>query len=64
MIRQYRAMIRYCFPHIDLNEIEDEAEFAELANDADWIIKNVIHPQSSDPNPQNKLKNNDKVRTM
>jgi hypothetical protein len=38
-------MIRYCFPHIDLNSLDDEAEFAELANDADWIIRNVIHPQ-------------------
>jgi hypothetical protein len=57
-------MIRYCFPHINPNDIEDEAEFAELANDADWIIKNVIHPQSSDPAPQPKQNSNDKIRTM
>ena len=63
-MRQYSAMIRYCFPHINPNDIEDEAEFAELANDADWIIKNVIHPQSSDPAPQPKQNSNDKIRTM
>ena len=43
-MRQYRAMIRYCFPHIDLDSIKDEAEFAELANEADWVVKNIIHP--------------------
>lgn len=42
-------MIRYCFPHIDLDSLDDEAEFAELANEADWIIRNVIHPQEEKP---------------
>ena len=48
-MRQYRAMIRYCFPHIDIDAIEDEAEFADIANEADWIIRNVVHPQESTP---------------
>jgi len=45
-MRQYRAMIRYCFPHVDLDSIEDEQEFAELANEADWVVKNIIHPSA------------------
>jgi len=38
-------MIRYCFPHVDIDAIEDEVEFADIANEADWIIRNVVHPQ-------------------
>ena len=48
-MRQYRAMIRYCFPHVDLDAIEDEVEFADIANEADWIIRNVVHPQDNAP---------------
>tara|TARA_R110000765_G_scaffold161406_1_gene265851 strand:+ start:188 stop:385 length:198 start_codon:yes stop_codon:yes gene_type:complete len=55
-MRQYRAMIRYCFPHVDIDAIEDEVEFADIANEADWIIRNVVHPQESSPTepPSNK----------
>lgn len=48
-MRHYRAMIRYCFPHIDIDAIEDEVEFADIANEADWIIRNVVHPQEATP---------------
>ena len=46
-MRQYRAMIRYCFPYVDIDAIEDEVEFADIANEADWIIRNVVHPQEN-----------------
>ena len=51
-------MIRYCFPHVDIDAIEDEVEFADIANEADWIIRNVVHPQENTtpaPKPQPKV---------
>ena len=68
-MRQYRAMIRYCFPHIDVDAIEDEQEFADIANEASWIVRNVMHPNEEDTSKaKSTLKpsydNNVKRRTM
>ena len=66
-MRQYRAMIRYCFPHIDVDAIEDEVEFADLANEASWIVKNVMHPNEEDtskPAPRTAPNENIRKRTM
>ena len=46
-------MIRYCFPNIDPDSINDIHRFAELANEADWIIRNVMHPKEAQPSSVN-----------
>ena len=44
-MRQYRAMIRYCFPTIKIDEIKTTIEFAELANEAEWLMENYLSPK-------------------
>jgi hypothetical protein len=57
-------MIRYCFPSVDINAIEDEVEFAEIANEADWVIRNIMHPQEGDSKPKAAPDTNVKRRTQ
>mgnify|MGYP003678041256 CR=1 FL=1 len=44
-MRQYRAMIRYCFPSINIDEIKSTIEFANLANEAEWLMENYLSPK-------------------
>lgn len=59
-------MIRYCFPHIDIDAIEDEQEFADIANEASWIVRNVMHPNEEDTSNKKppSTEENIKRRTM
>ena len=66
-MRQRGIMIRAVF-NIDPWELDSWEEFAELSNDADWWVRNCLHPQSEEGG--NGAKNNSpreggsKIRTI
>tara|TARA_R110002020_G_scaffold171353_4_gene361353 strand:- start:591 stop:761 length:171 start_codon:yes stop_codon:yes gene_type:complete len=56
-------MIRAAF-NIDPWQLDSWEEFAILSNDADWWVRNCLHPQGEDGGDTSPKKGDSKIRTM